>query len=90
MDDMARAVAQNQQRQSVRVCISASRRRFCGIGAQPDLRFRESRKHGAQLFVLHHLPCAKEKHHVQSPDALAACQQFIQKMLRWFASRIQP
>ena len=63
---MARAVAQEQKRQAVRAYIGASRCGFRGIGAQPDLRLRDGRKHGAQRFILKRLPCGQKKHDAQT------------------------
>ena len=90
VDDMARTVAQHQQRQSVRVCVGASCRRLGRTCAQPDLRLRESRKHGPQLFILKRLPRRQKKHDAQAADAAVACQQLVQKMLRRLAPHVQP
>ena len=80
VDDMARAVAQEQKRQAVWAYIGASRCGFRGIGAQPDLRLRDGRKHGAQRFILKRLPCGQKKHDAQTPNAAAARQQLVQKI----------
>ena len=85
VDDVAGAVAEEQERKAVGVDVGASRCRFGRVGGQPDLRLREGGEHGAQLFVLQHLPCAQEQHQPQSADAAAARQQLVQKMLGRFA-----
>ena len=48
---MARAVAQQNKRQAVRLHIGAARRRLRRVRREPDLRPRKGGKRGLQLFL---------------------------------------
>ena len=56
--DTARAAAQQQKRQAVRLHIGAARRRLRRVRREPDLRPRKGGKRGLQLFILKHLSAA--------------------------------
>ena len=78
---MARAVAQQNKRQPVRLPIGAARRRLRRVRREPDLRPRKGGKRGLQLFVLKRLSAAQEKHQTQrQPCKLRpAAQQLVQQ-----------
>ena len=89
---MARAVAQQNKRQPVRLHIGAARRRLRRVRREPGLRPRKGGKRGLQLFVLKRLSAAQEKHQTQrQPCKLRpAAQQLVQQMLRRFPPLLQP
>ena len=60
VENMARAVAQQNKRQAVRLHIGAARRRLRRVRREPDLRPRKGGKRGLQLFVLKRLSAAQD------------------------------
>ena len=61
MDDMARTVAHQKQRQPFRLHISAPRRRLRGVLRKPDLRLRKRIQYAPQLLISKRLPPAQKK-----------------------------